>query len=714
MPQKKNTGFTLVEVLTSIVIIALVAIASYTGFYVLSGGNEVSRNRLQAISVSQAALEEIRGVARSDFTGLATHYAAHINQTTQTPGFLRTINIVPVPGTANLQKAEVTINWQDKGQPRSYNTAILISQPPEPLPANIYGDVTDATTASQIVGARVHLTHVTTNHTADFYTATNLNCPLHPLHNPRSYHFCDAVGNFKLEAGDWNLQVRCEAPTCTAYYNSTVIPVFPPSLASNEDRQVDIQLQPRPVSGNIIGRFVVVATSNPITGLAVNLSKGGTVINNTTTNATGFRFSDIAFPDSNPQNFTVYTWNATYTKRYCGHFWGPTGTGISPQTPTKPFNYHGWSSSPDKEDGSVISCSNPWRGDVSRDRICINPGETKNLGDIELSPVPLATLKGYVKDTFWNPVSNATINVWWHGGTIAWGSTNTDSSGNYGSGGSFSVPAEQELFPSSSSYYMRVRAEATVSRICCCNVTCSQTVTSTATAGPAYQGSTLTTNFILPASGTNQQCGNADGYLKDGQAGTNLAGVTVTISGSRTTDGSGYYTFKCGTAGPHSIPTGSYSVTASRSGYYTFQSGGNWVYSNRGPISITYSHKTTYETIRLWPAGYGTIQGQVLHQGTTNPIIGATVQLDYYSDGGGTSFDRNATTDANGRFVFNTAVETWPAPAVVGHSYYNQTARQHNLKFTHPDYYDVSPSNQYLDAGGTLNLNVEMTPKSGI
>ena len=85
MPQKKNTGFTLVEVLTSIVIIALVAIASYTGFYVLSGGNEVSRNRLQAISVSQAALEEIRGVSRSDFTGLATHYAAHINQTTQTP-----------------------------------------------------------------------------------------------------------------------------------------------------------------------------------------------------------------------------------------------------------------------------------------------------------------------------------------------------------------------------------------------------------------------------------------------------------------------------------------------------------------------------------------------------------------------------------------------------------------------------------------------------
>lgn len=705
----KTRGFTLIELLVSIVIIAIIAIAGYTGFYALSGGNEVSRNRLHAISLSQAALEEIRGIARNNFGGLAAHYAGHVNQSTQTTGFARTINIAAVPGSANLQRAEVTVVWDDKGQPRHYNTVTLISRPPDPLPGNFYGNVINAVTAERIVGARVYLTHATSGHTAVTTTATNIDCPVHPHHNATSYHFCDNAGNFQLETGNWNLQVKCEsAYGCTAYLNSTVIPLFPPALASSEDRQVqDIQLEPKPEPANIIGNFVAAGTTNSVVGLAVNLRKNGSLIRSTNNNAGGFSFSNIEFSNSNPQCFTIHTLQA-YKKGYCGNFCGPTGSGINPATNTKPYNYHGWSSSPVMD--GTINCSNPWFGNSATDRICVSPGQTYNLGNIALSSVPLAILKGVVRlcdECGMAPIENATVSASWYDGTSWPGSATTNFSGEY----SLSVPAQQELFPSG--YYLRARANAPFQSFCCCTVTCTVWVSQNQDIDNIYEGNTKTADFLYNYP-PMELCGNVQGKVMSGATGAKLSDVTVSVASINvTTDTNGYYIFKCPNPEPTAfrIPAGNYVVNATKTGYYSFRSSGNSIYSSVGNLSVTQFTTNTYQDIKLWPIGYGVIKGKVYHQGTTNPVIGATVQLNYYSDA---SIDRTATTDSNGNFEFTGVYETWPVPAVLGNSYYSQTARLHYLKFRHPDYYDTSRSALTLKSGETLDLTVEMTPTEGI
>lgn len=683
----KSRGFTLVEVLVSVLIIGLVAIASFTSFFVLSEANERSRNRLWAISLSQAALEEVKAQAKSNFDNLETISFSDIDQT-QYSGFHRTITITVL--SSLFKRADVTISWKERGQSRQYNTSLLISEPPEPLPANIHGKVTNANTGVAVEGARTTITHESGSPTLNRDTDTN-----------GYYSFVDTAGNFQLKTGTWFLQV-----SRNGYYDYG--PILVEDLASGEDREVNIQLTPKPDPAYIKGRFVNVSGSLISLTDKVRLYEKGTKIDEQSNSPSGFSFT-INFTDINPRCFTIFSLNA-YKNRYCGNFCGPSGPMINPSTKEKPYNYHGWSSSVVRADGSIV-CDNPWVGNSTADRLCVNPGELLNLGDIPLVSVPTAVLQGYV----YAPdgvtlVAGATVTVRWHDGTSWWPSTTTtNSSGFY----TISVPAEQDLFPDSTSYYLEARASGYVPITACCGQPKSEyTATSYEDVGPLYSGTTFSKNFTLPAK-PNYTCGTAHGWVKNGSDLISIPSASVSIGSTVYTDAAGDYKFVCSNSNPYPIKTGSYDVRVQKSGYYDFYSAGSFgswnYYTPQGYLPITVNDDKEYN-FDLWPRGYGTITVSVVREGTNNAIVGANVELDYYSDG---SVNRNEETDEDGDYTFNSVPETWPAPAVVGNSYYTQDMRRHSLKVSASGYYDYTESNIILNAGDIQVKNIELKREGG-
>lgn len=669
----KKNGFTLIEVLVGTLIIALVSVASYSAFFILARANEQTRNRLHALILSQAALEEVRAESKNSFDTLDSVLWVDIDQN-QYPGFHRTIQISTHPANANLKRADIAVSWEDRGQIVQYrNTTILISKPPDPLPANIHGKVTNLLTSAPIKSVNVKVTFLSG-------TAYNLTTS---TNSSGDYTFVESgSGNFQLSPGDWRLDIS----GVSGYYDFTV---NVSNLTSNEDREINIKLEPRPDNAYIKGRFIRSDTGAYLYSYAY-LYEGSSYKGRVTNYSGGFTHT-ITFENTNPRCFTINMQGA-YASRYCGLFCDPDGWG-------KNYNYQGWSSAVVRGDGS-INCSSPWNGSTSSDRLCVNPGETLNLGNITVYPIPRANVQGNITDYAGNPAENAYAQILWHNSS-SWG-TSSAVNGAYNA----SVPAEQELFPDTSSYYLYVRGCGTVPIVTCCGASTTTTVCSGYTrVGPLYAGDVLTQDFSL-SSGQDKTCGTAHGWVKDGSDLSYIDEASVNIGSTTYTEG-GLYSYECDDPATYPIGTGWYYVKVSKDGYYYFDSGGgsnsSLRYSTPGRTQISTNSDREYNVL-LWPRGYGIVSGKAVVAGTDNAIAGATAQLDYYADGG---IDQTTTTDDDGNFVFNESWETWPPPGVVGNNYYSQTTRNHRVTVSQ-DAYDPSYIDFSLEAGGEANLDIEL------
>lgn len=686
---KENKGFSLVEVLISILIIALVSVGSYVAFFVLSQSTQKSRNFLQAVSLGQAALEEVRTVAKNNFDGLGVNvfFADNIDQQ-KFPDFHRSVNITIL--SSLYKKADVQITWKDRdGSSREYNISTVISRPPEPLPGNIFGQVTRATNAQAINLATVRATYSGTTFIVE--TSTN---------TTGEYNFINA----QLKPGNWQLKA-----SRNGYYDSPDIPVN--NLKSGENRQVDITLTPAGPA-NITGRIIDGPSKTPINNMRVYIYENGgkpaeyssnNFVNNM---GSGFRFTLQNFPDENTQRcFTINTQNTySFTSGiyigYYGAFCDPMGWG-------KDKNFMGWSSSIVREDNST-QCNNLWNGAASYDRVCVKSGETVDLGNIALYQVPKIHIQGNVYYSDNTPVQGAKVTVSWPsifgGGSVVLPSPTTDSSGHYQTMGFPRIPAMQELFPVDPKYELVVKANKTVSVNNCCGQSVPQTLSNSTKSGSLYSnmGTASMPDIKLSLPAFSPTCGGANGNVTDDKNKVGLSQVEVKFgSASVLTDNSGFYQYKCPDNNPYKLNTQKYAVTANKAGYYNFTTSGSWFYSWQPDVSVTEGNITNKD-IWLWPWGGGNIQGNVTIAGTEPvvPISAITVKLDYYSDGGNTTFEATNVTDANGMFIFKNVPETWPVPAVVGKSYYNQAKREHRLY--------VNATEQYY-AGELTSITVNAT-----
>lgn len=662
MSRKK--AFTLVEVLISIAVIAIISAASYTTFAVLSGSERTSRNHLTALTLLQGTLEEARAIAKNNFYAMNASSFVDFNQT-RFPGFHR--NVTVTSQSSSLKKADVTINWKSKGQvlydqygnpygvsgdDRFIRSSLTLSMPPEPLPANIHGLVTNSENGSPVPTATVNIQYTSAYdpYGNPFVTSATTLTDL----NGR-FTFIDADGNYILKTGNWSLRA-----TKTNYEPSVVIQV--PNLSSREDREVNLTMIPKGAPAYINGRFVT-DTGENIKFFEVYLYQGGGMLDSFLTNNSGFSFT-IDFATGEGQKcFTVLTMSS-YTKGYVGNFCDNDNWG-------KNYNYRGWSSSVVREDGSVV-CQNPWAGNASLDRICVTSGETKDLGDIALVPLPWAIMSGTAYKNDGSTVNGARINVLWHSGGLA-------SQGVSGANGSYTVavPALQELFPSQPTYYFKTYALADLETMGCCGELSTNTATdptagSYYTHGPAYTGSSFTQDFHFPDPNTIK-CGDVIGYVKDGKTGSALSGASITIAGkSAGSNATGRYEFICPGG---AIPTGTQGVDAVRNGYYTFTTGYNYFYATQPGVTVMENQTSTYPDIMMWPGGGGILQGRIVNAGSGAPLDETSVILDL-----GTIWSQQSlATGSDGIFTFEEVPESWPPPEVVGNPYYRQEAKTHRL-----------------------------------
>ena len=703
-------SFTLIEVLVSAVLIAIVSAGAYSSFVVVSRAVEDSRNRSIACDLAERSLEEVRTQAHTDFDTLESHTFSDLSS--DFPGFNRSISISPIAGSSDFKKVDVTVNWPERGTARDYHLALLLSRSPEPLPGNIEGTITDSSNGNPVANANVTARHYddTTDSFDISYDTTS--------DSSGKYTFAETgTGGtviFRLKPGQWEITVTHPAYhdyTYSAEHGGHYVDVY-----SSQSTTADISLDPLPTPAHIKGRFI-----GSVLSQYVSLYQGGSPYkdedNNNYIVSNPFDFK-IDFTDTNQECFTVITGRGTDPRYYphvynhhCTHVCSPYGTA---------YNYRGWSSAQMNTDGSERSCANPWLGSNTADYICVNPGQTLDLGDIRLIPVPMATLKIHLIDNSGSPIKGE-IYIWERRSNHSW-------RGYYGwawtNAGGFlqkDVPAEQDLLPNSSGYYIVVRGRAYVQHTACCDTLGWQRVYSSYYyIGPLHEGDTRDITIQVPAA-NDYTCGDARGYVRDGKTLSGINNVNIYISGygwkNHATNGSGYYEIKCHGGSGCAIVVGTRRIIADKGGYYPCDSTYNWHYSNNwyNPSNVPEAHivadaSTLQSPIYLWPKGYGTIKGRVVDASGGSPISGAKVTLHPYSGGNVVKY-----TNGSGRFTFNGVIETWPPPGVVGNNYYNQTGRRHSVTVEKSNYDSKSVGSIELNAGQTSNLgDIKLTTGGGV
>ncbi len=119
----KEKGFTIVEALVSLTILAIVLLGLLAG--VLKSYELVVRNQIrdEAVKVAQEILEEIRD---SNFNNLPTSKSPLSRQVRNyTITFTPNISVVDLI-QGQVKKVSVTINWSYKGKSYSYTAETLV------------------------------------------------------------------------------------------------------------------------------------------------------------------------------------------------------------------------------------------------------------------------------------------------------------------------------------------------------------------------------------------------------------------------------------------------------------------------------------------------------------------------------------------------------------------------------------------------------------
>nr|MBP7217244.1 carboxypeptidase regulatory-like domain-containing protein [Candidatus Omnitrophota bacterium] len=323
----------------------------------------------------------------------------------------------------------------------------------------------------------------------------------------------------------------------------------------------------------------------------------------------------------------------------------------------------------------------------------------------ELERSPKATLTGYVRDGQGGPIANAVVEVrMWEDYAFTGVSTTTDASGHY----SITVLAAQALFADIPGYYNRVRVATTVPVPYCCNETIWQPIaTGPHSVGPAYAGAIIERDFNLTSSPT-VRCGDVHGSISDEISSGGVAGATVKIGTFSMVSQDGNYAFKCPDPGFCRIPALAQVVNVTAANYYPFHSTTSSFYTPK-PLTILENQDQVYN-VRILPIGSGAIQGRVVSAGTTNPISGAKVHLDYYSDG----TDKTVDSTSQGGFSFE-ARESWPPPTIIGNTNYKQTVRKHKITITHPNFESATRTGITLTAGEEKDLgDIELMGRGGM
>lgn len=710
----KSKGFSLIEVLVAGVVISVVSAATWMGTSAFMRSAEISMNRSMALNLLQKSQEEVRRAAQPFFDQLescqfpsesleeGSGLCGFSKIAEEFKGFSRTLLVEPA-GSQEIKKSSVTVAWNEFSQTKTMSSVVFISRPPDPLPGNVKGLVyPQGKPAVLIDGAQITITRSGRTESS----ATTSQGVLSPKNC--NFDFSEpGTGRFILNTGSWLLRA-----TKAGYYdyihpepiivdsNQETPPVLVAMEAKPEDATIHIKIEDS-TKGLLVTSFDRAFTSIFDDGKTGDLPAP-------VSNQKEFSFN-VPFSDSEERCLTINT-NDAFKAGYAGF-------------PSCSFQYQkeGWSSAVSASSGA-LTCSNPWNGNALTDRICVSPGDNQNL-KIPLSPVPEVLISGRVVDSNGNPIANATVyaawprsdaDYWRKSGAVQ--TARTDSSGRFTN---FSVPAVQGLFPDTNPYnnYLRVWASGSVPIQMCCNLLGNQTRDSqTIEVGPLFPGDPPrnTANLVIVVA--DRVCGNVSGHVLDDLTKGSISVANITVTQTEPTDFAGIYRFECPPQQEgFRLPQGQQQFRAQKNGYYENSSVGNTWYSRRSSsgndVNVRANRSITYDA-KMWPKGYGTIQGTVRDKNTGNPVSQANVVLTLY-DSSRYSFK----TGTDGRFQFQQVIETWPPPALPADDpYYQHNLLTHRIEawVDSSVYLPNGVSIPQLLAGQTLERDILLSMQGGI
>lgn len=706
MKYKQISAFTLVEVLTGIVVLSVISTCSWLAVSTLFRGEQLTRNRTVAINLLQKSQEELRKASLTYYDILENcqfpgpSFIANTNNpcglqalSTDFIGYTRKVTITTQNGSSEIKQATITVNWIDQGNTLAMYSAVLLTRPPDPLPGNIFGTVRSSGQNNALInGATITITPVNTGPTSIALSQSSLGSVKN-----ENYDFNTPTGSFNLPVGSWHLTAKH-----SSYHDYTHPALI--TVTSNTETKVDFLMDPKPADAIIRIRLINAITPSSLT----NFFNGSFYIRDdyeqtlqiihTANNVTAGNYI-IPFNDTNPRSFTINTLGA-YRSGYAGK---PSCSGY-------PYDINGWSSAVVDATNTISTCGNPYNGSITSDRITVNSGNSISV-NIPLYPVPTATIKGKVVDQNNMPLSGAQIYAQWP--TSDWWYTNgsnafatSDNNGDY----TFVVPAVQEMFANDSTGLLKVQARRSMTFIGCCNVQQSSTQYSNwVSTNNLFTGSIINiANLVIP-SGNSINCGNVQGNVKDGLTGSGVNNVNISIQGVGTiTAGSGDYLYQCPNAS-YQLPAGSAQFYATQNQYYAYTSAGNMWYSPAPSVNVQANQMITYDA-KIWPIGRGTVIVNVLDAGSNYPINGAQVKLTTYN---GTQ--STLITAANGKATFVNTLETWPPINLPNDTYYQQNSQSHTLTVVPPSttYSSYAGSIPILQKNDTLTIDVKLIPSGG-
>ena len=114
---KKQSGFTLIEIIVSITLIPLLWFAIYTALSVNTMLTTQAKHRAQAVFTAQQNLDRMRTVSYATLPAVTAHQAVTIdNRGTAAAGddLTGTIASLVAPVNAHCRQVIVTVNWNER------------------------------------------------------------------------------------------------------------------------------------------------------------------------------------------------------------------------------------------------------------------------------------------------------------------------------------------------------------------------------------------------------------------------------------------------------------------------------------------------------------------------------------------------------------------------------------------------------------------------